>query len=93
MQESKKFIRHMEKQCGDEPSFVILLKYNRKKDGIQRITDNADEILLDEDVITQVKYNGIKISLYKTGKIILHGIDEEEEAKRILAGAFGETGN
>lgn len=80
----KKFIRHMEKQCGEEPSFVVLFKYNRKKEGIKRIIAHSDKILLDEDVIKKVMYEDIKISLYKTGKAILHGIEEKERAHFIL---------
>lgn len=77
------FIRHLEKQCGDEPSFVALLRYEKKEEAFKRILEKS-KIIFDEDVIKKISYEGIKLSLYETGKIILHGIDTKENAVEIL---------
>lgn len=77
------FIRHLEKQCGDEPSFVVLLRYEKKEEAFKRILEKS-KIIFDEDVIKKISYEGLKLTLYETGKIILHGIDAKKNAVEIL---------
>lgn len=79
----EQFVRHMEKQCGEEPSFVVLLKYTKKNEAIERILRNT-EMILDKEIIKRVKQNETEISLYKTGKIIIKGIEKEKKAQALL---------
>lgn len=79
----KKFIRHLEKQCGEEPSFLAVMKYEKKEEVMNHIL-NHSELILDRDVIKKVSYNDLKITVYQTGKLILHGIKEKEEAINLL---------
>lgn len=80
----KKYVRHMEKQCGEEPSFVVLARYGKKDEAIERILKNAGQVLFDEDVLKKVEYKGITLSLYKTGKMIIHGLEDQEAVITLL---------
>ncbi|MFW6111344.1 MAG: hypothetical protein ACOC6H_04830, partial [Thermoproteota archaeon] len=77
----KEYVSRMEEACGEGRDFIILLRPDKREQAIQRILDKCEEERSLSGVMTKVKYNDIKLSVFVTGKIIMKDLTGKEEAE------------
>jgi len=79
-----KYVSRIEEACGEGRDFIVILKYAQRDEAIKKILEKciAQQTVL--GVLIKGKYKGKEISVFRSGKLILKGIKDRNEAESIL---------
>ena len=78
-------ILSIERVCGDQPGFVIMLSSKATRKLMTNVKKIADEIKEIGGIYKKVKTkNGLEISIFKSGKIVIRGEENEDRIINFL---------
>ncbi len=82
----KKYIKQIIKGCGEKANFIIILKWKHKDEALKKILEKCSEKQNMAGLYIKGKINGVELNMFATGKILIRGIEEEEELNKFLEG-------
>lgn len=74
----------IEEACGEEKDVIVILKYTKKDEALQKIVGKLEVKQTFSGIMTKGKYKDIEISVYTTGKLLIKGLRGKEEAEELL---------
>ncbi|MFQ6063968.1 MAG: hypothetical protein ACE5L6_00665 [Candidatus Bathyarchaeia archaeon] len=80
----KEYVSRIEEACGEGRDFIVMLKYAKREEAINRILEKCKIERTLSRVMTKGKYKNKDVSVFVTGKLILKGLKGREEAEEIL---------
>jgi len=80
----QQYIARIEETCGEEKDFIIVLKYEKKEEAINKILKNATLIRSISGIIYDLKFQKASFRLYKNGKIIFKKLKDKKEVETLL---------
>ena len=72
------FISKIEKLCGPTNDFLIVVKYDVRDRLIDNILSRAEKIEFSSQLMWRIIFNGRRMNIFRTGKIIIKDVSEEE---------------
>ena len=84
----EKYVKHLEQQCGPEPSTIVVLKWEKRKEALDKILAKLENKRTIGGMLVKATYKGVKVSVYMSGKLLLEGT-EEKEARSLLSELLG----
>ena len=85
----KEFVILIERVCGEEPSYIAVLRWDKRKEAARRIAERCEEKLLSTSLMDKLRCRGREVSVYKTGKVLIRGVNSREEAEALLKELLG----
>ncbi len=79
-----KYVSRVEETCGEERDFVVILKYAKREEAMKRILDKCKIERTLSGVLQKGRYKNKEISVFISGKLILKGLKEKEDAEELL---------
>jgi len=79
------FIARIEGACGEEKDVIVVFKYEKKEEAINRIKNKATLINSLSGIIFNFTFQGISFRVYASGKAIFRSIKNREELNKILS--------
>jgi len=79
------YVARVEKTCGEEKHFIVILRYDRKNEAIARILKRASIKKSISRMIFELAFGAVSFRLYETGKAIFRNIKSKEELQKVLA--------
>lgn len=81
-----RYIKKFEKICGEENSYIVLLKYNFVHEAIDKILSKGEVVEAYHGMMFKIRYRGKEMSVFRSGRIIFKGVENSEELKKLLDG-------
>ena len=78
----RKYIKKIEKLCGEKKGFMVLFKDELYEEALSPVYKKLN--ISNIKPLVRVKKDGLEINIFKTGKIIVKGLDDEGELWRFL---------
>ena len=78
------YVGRIEETCGEDRDFIVILKYAKREEAIERVLEKCEIERTFSGVMTQGKYKDKGISIFASGKLIIKGLKGKEEAEEIL---------
>ncbi len=79
-----KYVSRVEETCGEERDFVVILKYAKREEAMKRILSKCKIERTLSGVLQKGRYKNKEISVFISGKLILKGLKEKEDAEELL---------
>ncbi len=79
-----RYIKKFEKICGEEKSYLVLLKYNFVHEAIDKILSKGEVVETFHGMMFKIKYRDKEMSVFRSGRIIFKGVEDSEELKKLL---------
>ena len=76
----------IEEACGEgeEKDFIVILKYAKREEAMEKILEKCKVERTLSGVLTKGRYKDKEVSVFRTGKLIIKGLEERREAEEIL---------
>ncbi|MCS7368972.1 MAG: hypothetical protein NDF57_04620 [archaeon GBS-70-058] len=84
----EKYVKQIIKACGKEADYVVVLKMDKVMEAIERLKSELKGLIDFGGLYMKGIFNGIELNIFRTGKILVKGIENEEDLKRILNKIF-----
>ena len=81
---ANQYIKKFEKICGEDKSYIVLLKYNFVHEAINKILSKGEVIESFHGIMFKIKYRDKEMSVFRSGRIIFKGVEDSEELKKLL---------
>ena len=78
----REYIKKIEKLCGEKPGYMGLFKDEYSDEALTPLYKNLNISKIRP--LVRIKKDGLEINIFKTGKIIIKGLDDEESLWRAL---------
>lgn len=78
------YVARIEESCGDEKSFIVTFKFEKKAEVVAKILKNAKVERSISNIIYELSFKGVTFRLYATGKAIFRGLKEEGNVRALL---------
>ncbi|MEM3549875.1 MAG: hypothetical protein QXN87_07040 [Candidatus Bathyarchaeia archaeon] len=79
------YIATIEEACGEEKDFIVVFKYDKKGEAIEKILARAKLEKTIAGLVFDLKFKTFSFRLYKTGKVIFKKLRDKNELKEVLA--------
>jgi len=79
------YVSRVEETCGQEKNFVVVFKYDKKDEAIEKILEKAKMEKSISRIIFELTFENVSFRLYGTGKAIFRNLKGESELKKVLA--------
>lgn len=79
------YVSRVEETCGQEKNFVVVFKYDKKDETIEKILEKAKIEKSISRIIFELTFKNVSFRLYGTGKAIFRNLKGESELKKVLA--------
>ncbi len=83
----RKYIKKIEKLCGEKKGFMVLFKDELYEEALFPVYKKLN--ISNIKPLVRVKKDGLEINIFKTGKIIVKGLDDEGDLWRLLDALYG----
>jgi len=80
------YVARIEGTCGAEKDLIVIFKYDKQNEAIDRILKKAQMKNSLAGIIFELVFHDISFRVYKSGKAIFRGIKNREQLNEILAG-------
>ena len=70
--------------CGKESDIIVTLRYDKKKEAIERILQNAKIKKSLSQLVFELTLRNFSFRLYESGKIIFRDVKNKEELNQLL---------
>ena len=81
-----KYVRKIEKLCGEKEGFMVLFRDELVEEVLSILYKNLN--ITRVKPLVRVKINGYEVNIFKTGKMIIKGISDEETLWNLLNGIY-----
>ncbi len=78
------YVSRIEEACGVEKDFIVMLKYAKKDEAMKKILEKCAVKQTLSGVLITGTYKDKEISVFRTGKVIIKGLKEKEEAEQLI---------
>ena len=78
------YVARIEGTCGAEKDIIVVFRYDKKDEAIDRILKKAQLKNCVAGIIFELAFNNISFRLYASGKAIFRSIKNKEELFKIL---------
>ncbi|MCX8168783.1 MAG: hypothetical protein N3E39_00945 [Candidatus Methanomethylicia archaeon] len=85
-----KYIKQIIKTCGKNVDYIIILKMNVINDVINNIKGKLDNLIDYGGLYLKGNFENVELNIFKTGKILVRNIENEERLKDFLNKLFYE---
>jgi len=79
------YVARIEGTCGTEKDVIVIFKYEKKEEAIDRILKKAQLKNSLAGIIFELAFRDISFRVYSSGKAIFRGIKSKEALREILA--------
>ena len=79
------YVARIEGTCGTEKDVIVIFKYEKKEEAIDRILKKAQLKNSLAGIIFELAFRDISFRVYSSGKAIFRGIKSKEALHEILA--------
>jgi len=79
------YVARIEGTCGTEKDLIVIFKYEKKEEAIDRILKKAQLKNSLAGIIFELAFRDISFRVYSSGKAIFRGIKSKEALREILA--------
>jgi hypothetical protein len=79
------YVARIEETCGEERDFIVILKYDRKEEAINKILKKAKVERSISAIIFELSFKGVSFRLYGTGKAIFRNLKDKSALQNILS--------
>jgi TATA-box binding protein (TBP) (component of TFIID and TFIIIB) len=79
------YVARIEGTCGEEKDLIVVFKYEKKEEAINRIKSRATLVNSLSGIIFNLTYQNKSFRVYASGKAIFRGIKNREELNKLLA--------
>ncbi|MEM3695979.1 MAG: hypothetical protein QXQ94_00540 [Candidatus Bathyarchaeia archaeon] len=79
------YVARIEETCGEERDFIVILKYERKEEAINKILKRAKIEKSISSIIFELTFKGVSFRLYGTGKAIFRNLKDKNVLQSILS--------
>jgi ribonuclease HIII len=79
------YVSRVEETCGQEKNLVVVFKYDKKEEAIEKILEKAKIEKSISRIIFELTFENVSFRLYGTGKAIFRNLKGESELKKVLA--------
>ena len=79
------YVSRVEETCGQEKNLVVVFKYDKKDEAIEKILEKARIEKSISRIIFELTFENISFRLYGTGKAIFRNLKGKSELKKVLA--------
>ena len=80
------YVARIEGTCGAEKDLIVIFKYGKRDEAIDKILKNAQLKNSLSGIIFELTFEKVSFRVYKSGKAIFRGINNREQLNEILAG-------
>ena len=80
------YVARIEGTCGAEKDLIVIFKYEKRDEAIDKILKNAQLKNSLSGIIFELTFEKVSFRVYKSGKAIFRGINNREQLNEILAG-------
>jgi|YelNatPaOPRAMG01_1025707.scaffolds.fasta_scaffold315544_1 TATA-box binding protein (TBP) (component of TFIID and TFIIIB) len=84
----EKYVKQIIKACGKEADYIVVLKMDKTMEAMEKLKNELKEAMDFGGLYIKGKFNGTELNIFRTGKILVRGIESEEDLKRILNKIF-----
>jgi len=78
------YVARIEGTCGAEKDVIVVFKYDKKDEAIDRILKKAQLKNCLAGIIFELAFNNVSFRVYSSGKAIFRSIKNKEELFKIL---------
>jgi len=78
------YVARIEGTCGAEKDVIVVFKYDKKDEAVDRILKKAQLKNCVAGIIFELAFNDVSFRLYASGKAIFRSIKNKEELRNIL---------
>lgn len=78
------YVARIEETCGEERDFIVILKYDKKEEAINKILKKAKVERSISAIILELSFKGVSFRLYGTGKAIFRNLKDKSVLQNIL---------
>lgn len=78
------YVARIEETCGEERDFIVILKYDKKEEAINKILKKAKVERSISAIIFELSFKGVSFRLYGTGKAIFRNLKDKSVLQNIL---------
>jgi hypothetical protein len=79
------YVARIDETCGEEKDLIVVFKYDKKDEAIDRILKRAKKEKSVSTIIFELTFNGVSFRLYATGKAIFRHLKGKSELQDILS--------
>jgi hypothetical protein len=80
------YVARIEGTCGAEKDLIVIFKYDKQNEAIDRILKKAQLKNSLAGIIFELVFHDVSFRVYKSGKAIFRSIKNREQLNEILAG-------
>lgn len=81
----EEYVSRIEETCGEEKHFIVFLKYEKKKEAINKILAKTKMEKSISSIIFELNFKGLPIRVYSSGKILFKNIKDKTALTNILS--------
>lgn len=78
------YVARIEETCGEKKDFIVVLKYEKKDEAINKILQKAKLLRSVANIIYDLEFQKATLRLYKNGKIIIKNVNNRKEVETKL---------
>jgi len=78
------YVANIEETCGEERHFIVMLRFNKRNEAMKKILERGKIEKSFSGLVYEISFKGVRMRLYKTGKILLKNLNERKEVEKIL---------
>jgi hypothetical protein len=78
------YVARIEETCGEERDFIVILKYDKKEEAINKILKKAKVERSISAIIFELSFRGVSFRLYGTGKAIFRNLKDKSVLQNVL---------
>ena len=78
------YVARIEETCGEERAFIVILKYDKKEEAINKILKKAKMEKSISSIIFELTFKGVSFRLYGTGKAIFRNLKDKIALESVL---------
>jgi len=79
------YVARVEGTCGKEKDVIVIFKYEKKDEAIQKILKKATVRKSIAGIVFELTFRNYSFRLYGSGKAILRGLENKEELNTLLS--------
>jgi hypothetical protein len=79
------YIARVEGTCGKEKDVIVMFKYEKKDEAVQRILRKATVKKSIAGIVFELTFRNYSFRLYGSGKAILRGLESKDELNVLLS--------
>lgn len=83
-----KYVKQIIKACGKNADYIVVLKMDAVMDAINRIKDKMNNLIDLGGLYMKGNFGDVEINVFRTGKILLRNVKDEERLRSILNKLF-----